>query len=738
MVITPAASAFSLIAALVLLAAPRGADAHASYRASIPNGDNVYRNGVHWPGVGHIAAAGGGNAENSFGNAFAAAGHVWTTGLCQADTDGDGFTNGMELGDPECSWTTGALPERTADITHPGFADSAPSTTTTAFRLVGPNAWEGVLQARIHPLPWGAVNFGHLTTEWAHEYCKRAGVDDPTRMARAYPLKDAPPWAWQYMPDAPNHNYISISDRGACGSVDVTACAYSYSQPGSPQNTTGPDESLWVDCRYELQFPESPAGFMPVRLLGPEPGFGLPQVLRKDHPAWDQTPQWDFVKFPFSSPPYAYWCNRLMGFTGSASYVSSKARPTPYDTDMYVSAPYLSKILITDCPAPTPLSQCDWFDVPSAYVGSDYRQYYTFAECQAEERFYFNGPAQLDLAMAVNATLPDQAAFEALLLSTFPELSAPMISIRRFVRNESQHLTHVALTFSNTGAMNGNALLHRIPADHATTFEILGFDLYTAAAKFHWVADTGGAPTTVPNFMIDGPHPWEGVLKARYGSSDPWGVVNWITGNADIARDMCSRVGQVYGDYIAMIDPVSNIDNATDYIGDGYVSISDPMECLTTNAIMENCKWFYSAPGVPRNITNAYAGAYINCKWQRYPYIRLLGATQGQGWRQIRFENTNDWHYVGYSQPTEQSCYLAGYPCTDAACSVVKVQLSSLPVPYKLIECDMTRPLGECQIQAFDPPLPTNIRQAVCWAASRTSGPASPRRRTPMGTRRRT
>lgn len=34
---------------------------------------------------------------------FAAAGHAWTQELCQADSDGDGYSNGQELGDPGCT-----------------------------------------------------------------------------------------------------------------------------------------------------------------------------------------------------------------------------------------------------------------------------------------------------------------------------------------------------------------------------------------------------------------------------------------------------------------------------------------------------------------------------------------------------------------------------------------------------------------------------------------------------------
>ncbi|KAH8044602.1 hypothetical protein JL721_12813 [Aureococcus anophagefferens] len=52
---------------------------------------------------GGVSAAGGG-ARNSFGDDFAAAGFAWTPWLCEADSDGDGQSNGFELGDPCCCW----------------------------------------------------------------------------------------------------------------------------------------------------------------------------------------------------------------------------------------------------------------------------------------------------------------------------------------------------------------------------------------------------------------------------------------------------------------------------------------------------------------------------------------------------------------------------------------------------------------------------------------------------------
>ena len=46
----------------------------------------------------------------------------WNPELCRADSDGDGRTNGEELGDPDCNWTSGTIPDRVSDITHPGRA----------------------------------------------------------------------------------------------------------------------------------------------------------------------------------------------------------------------------------------------------------------------------------------------------------------------------------------------------------------------------------------------------------------------------------------------------------------------------------------------------------------------------------------------------------------------------------------------------------------------------------------
>ena len=95
------------------------------YRDELPNGYNVMNPCNHseiWNGVGHENKLGGG-PRNPFGLAFAANNHKYDATLCEMDSDGDGRTNGDELGDPNCTFTKGSNPSRTTNITHPGICD---------------------------------------------------------------------------------------------------------------------------------------------------------------------------------------------------------------------------------------------------------------------------------------------------------------------------------------------------------------------------------------------------------------------------------------------------------------------------------------------------------------------------------------------------------------------------------------------------------------------------------------
>ncbi|XP_059152468.1 uncharacterized protein LOC131938453 isoform X2 [Physella acuta] len=114
-----------LLTSLVYLAVLQCACAYRTYRSKIPNGDSVpypCKPNHVWKGVGHIQDEGTG-VRNSFGLDFQAAGHVWTEELCRKDSDGDGMTNGQELGDPNCTWKENSIPTRTTGLSHPGICD---------------------------------------------------------------------------------------------------------------------------------------------------------------------------------------------------------------------------------------------------------------------------------------------------------------------------------------------------------------------------------------------------------------------------------------------------------------------------------------------------------------------------------------------------------------------------------------------------------------------------------------
>jgi len=88
------------------------AGAHPEYVPLQPNGATVTIP-KNVAAIGHVDKAGGG-ALNKYGEDFSAQGNAWTRALCEADSDGDGQTNGLELGDPCCVWKVGRkVSERT-------------------------------------------------------------------------------------------------------------------------------------------------------------------------------------------------------------------------------------------------------------------------------------------------------------------------------------------------------------------------------------------------------------------------------------------------------------------------------------------------------------------------------------------------------------------------------------------------------------------------------------------------
>ena len=67
--------------------------------------------------------------RNGFGNDFQSGSKMWTLDFCKKDSDGDGLTNGDELGDPCCEWNLGDTP-RSKNVSHPGDKNSTTGLTS--------------------------------------------------------------------------------------------------------------------------------------------------------------------------------------------------------------------------------------------------------------------------------------------------------------------------------------------------------------------------------------------------------------------------------------------------------------------------------------------------------------------------------------------------------------------------------------------------------------------------------
>ena len=66
-----------------------------------------------------------------FQEGYRTAGFKWSKALCEADSDGDGQTNGFELGDPNCCWNEGDTPKFSTELSHPGKSTSKSNRTAT-------------------------------------------------------------------------------------------------------------------------------------------------------------------------------------------------------------------------------------------------------------------------------------------------------------------------------------------------------------------------------------------------------------------------------------------------------------------------------------------------------------------------------------------------------------------------------------------------------------------------------
>jgi hypothetical protein len=122
---------FFLVNLLFVLWAAEGVQAREVYPAKIPNGEIFNNQNASRPGcqICHVSAEGGG-VQTRFGedvaehkNGVGSAAQIPWILLAKMDSDGDGLSNGEELGDPCAVWVVGDSPFRTDNLSNPGDAD---------------------------------------------------------------------------------------------------------------------------------------------------------------------------------------------------------------------------------------------------------------------------------------------------------------------------------------------------------------------------------------------------------------------------------------------------------------------------------------------------------------------------------------------------------------------------------------------------------------------------------------
>jgi hypothetical protein len=105
-----------MLSFLLILAIISSTHAYRQDLAKLPNG-NSYGLTLGHPG-------GNTKVPTKLASSFYAAGQTWSKAFCMADADGDGQSNGLEMGDPCCRWSVGQTPQFTTGLSDPNSAAS--------------------------------------------------------------------------------------------------------------------------------------------------------------------------------------------------------------------------------------------------------------------------------------------------------------------------------------------------------------------------------------------------------------------------------------------------------------------------------------------------------------------------------------------------------------------------------------------------------------------------------------
>lgn len=116
-----------------MLSIPSSALARPDFVSLVPNADLKSCQTCHLGQPPNFNPFGRAVFENALDRSAGTSIVRWSPLIANLDSDGDGVSNGAELGDPAGSWRPGQpAPGNRADVTEPGNANSVPSTPASA------------------------------------------------------------------------------------------------------------------------------------------------------------------------------------------------------------------------------------------------------------------------------------------------------------------------------------------------------------------------------------------------------------------------------------------------------------------------------------------------------------------------------------------------------------------------------------------------------------------------------
>ena len=175
---------------------------------------------------------------NPFGSAFAANGHAWNASLAAKDSDGDGASNGLELGDSSGSGT----PTAGATVTNPGDPASKPAPTATAPSIATQPASKTVTEGASVTFTVAASGTAPLSFQWMKGGANISGATSATLTLNAVTTASAGSYTVRV-----SNSAGAITSGAATLTVNAAATAPTIaSQPASQTVTAGANVTFTV------------------------------------------------------------------------------------------------------------------------------------------------------------------------------------------------------------------------------------------------------------------------------------------------------------------------------------------------------------------------------------------------------------------------------------------------------------------------------------------------------------